>query len=277
MELGAPPVEPGHAVGARRQLGAVVGDEPAAGEERADARPVARVHQVAVPAEQVADAVAVGHGAAVCHPATGRIRVPSAGRGAGASTPDAHAWALANALSARPLRRRSRRRGRGPAQDPLLHRVVLGVGQVAVGAQLGEPGQVVDRRITRRRRRLADVAVELRLLRLRHLGRALGHPAAPHDQVDQRSDQREDHEQDEPARLAPPGQLVVAEDVADQGDEHPDEHEQEEEPQNGPEQLCEAHIGQEHSPSPPCRRGGRRGRSNTRTPPPQGPRFTRDG
>src|SRR4029450_8009953 len=64
VKVGSGGVEPGHRVGAGGQLGAVVVGQGAVGEQRADAGPVARVHEVAVAAQQVADGVALWHGAA---------------------------------------------------------------------------------------------------------------------------------------------------------------------------------------------------------------------
>src|SRR5690606_41260250 len=55
-----------------------------------------------------------------------------------------------------------------------------------------------------------------------------------------------DDEPDDPGRLRRPRELVVAEQVAHDGDEDPDEHRQEEDPERCPDHVPQPHLGDEH-------------------------------
>jgi hypothetical protein len=93
---------------------------------------------------------------------------------------------------------------------------------------------------------LADVGVGRRLVLLRLLLGALGHAVASGDQVDQRGEERHEDQEDDPHRLPPAAELVIAEQVSDdreQCHEVRDEHEgPEEPPDHVPEAIPEIHV-----------------------------------
>src|SRR5262249_18914213 len=81
------------------------------------------------------------------------------------------------------------------------------------------------------------VTANRRLLLCCGLLRVLLHLAAPGDEVDEDPKVGHHDDEDRPERLAPPGQVTAAEDIAEDDDQQPDPEEKEEEPEDGPEHL----------------------------------------
>jgi hypothetical protein len=78
------------------------------------------------------------------------------------------------------------------------------------------------------------VVVELRPLGSRPVDVALRHPPALRDQVHEHAEERQHNREDRPAGLAPPEDVVAAEDVCPHREEQPDPHHPQEEGEQRP-------------------------------------------
>jgi hypothetical protein len=81
------------------------------------------------------------------------------------------------------------------------------------------------------------------ILALRLRARPLVHRPSPRDQVNQRTQPRDDDDEEGPHGFSPSGQVMITENIGEDRDEHPDPGEQEHEPedrkQNVPERRAE--------------------------------------
>src|SRR3954454_5302588 len=89
---------------------------------------------------------------------------------------------------------------------------------------------------------LPDVLAERLLAALRPGQGALVHRAPARNQVDEGAEPRQEDEEHRPERLAPPRQLVVAEEVAEDPEQQHDPREQDHEPEDGPHHAPEIHV-----------------------------------
>src|SRR5664279_4650685 len=96
-----------------------------------------------------------------------------------------------------------------------------------------------ERQVAAAARDLLDVRVRL-ALRLPHGGHlALTHPAPACDQVHQRAQERDEDQHQNPDPLPDPGQLVIAEEVAQDLEEHHQVREEDEAPDDDPDKPPE--------------------------------------
>ena len=93
---------------------------------------------------------------------------------------------------------------------------------------------------------LADIAVELLFRVGLVFDRAVAHPIAANDQVEQHPEERQEDQEEHPNCLCHPRQLVVAEEVAEDRDENPDPGEQEEELEDEEQSFAEADVCEQH-------------------------------
>ena len=93
---------------------------------------------------------------------------------------------------------------------------------------LGRPASAGDR---------LDVLLG-RSARVRHVaGLALGHASAPSNQVDDRAQERREHQSDDPQRLQPATQVTVSEQIPDDLEQNHQIHHEEEAPHQQPEEV----------------------------------------
>src|SRR6186997_724526 len=104
----------------------------------------------------------------------------------------------------------------------------------ALLAKLGSLGDLIRGGIA------ADATLHLLLL-LDHSLVLLGH-LRTRDHVDEDSEEGQDHDEEDPARLPASREVVAAEDVAEDRDEHPDEEEPEEEGEHREEDVAEVPL-----------------------------------
>src|SRR3954454_7508710 len=148
----------------------------------------------------------------------------------------------------RRLRGERRRQGLCRCQRLLLDGVVLGVGDRTLVEQCF---RLLDlRRRAAAAGRVADVVVELRLLRLLHRQAARRHSLALSDQVDEHAQVRDDEGEDEPTHFHEAGNVVSAEQVAPDAEQHPEPGDPEEEDENRPHRVQERVARSQH-PEPP--------------------------
>src|SRR6185503_6358435 len=111
----------------------------------------------------------------------------------------------------------------------LLQRLELGLRDGAGVEQLLGPVDLGRRAAPAPTGGLTDVVVELVALRAGALEVPLGHAHVLRDEVDEDAEERQQDREDDPARLAQPGEVVPAEDVREDGEQEPEPQDPDEE------------------------------------------------
>ena len=123
-----------------------------------------------------------------------------------------------------------------PRIDGLSSRLVLPENRGLV------PGVLVSAFATRARDRL-HVAVELLLGLLLLLHRSLRHAATTRDEVHEHAEERQHDDEEGPGRLPPAGDVVTAEEVAQDGDQDPEPDHPSEKDEHGPDDVEKRVVG----------------------------------
>src|SRR4051794_17319389 len=78
------------------------------------------------------------------------------------------------------------------------------------------------------------------------LDRAVAHPVAADDQVEQHPEERQEDQEEDPNGLRHPRQLVVAKEVPDNRDQNPDPGEEQKELEDEEQSFAEADVREQH-------------------------------
>src|ERR687894_3306523 len=137
-------------------------------------------------------------------------------------------------------------------ERPGLGPLELVLGEHALVAQIGEPGDLADRTAAvGTARDVLHVVAEGGLSGGRFSRRVFVHLPTPGDQVGEDPQIGQHDDEDGPQGLAPAREVGAPEDVAQDGEQEPDPYDEQKEPQHRPEDLAGAELGCEHGALPP--------------------------